>query len=236
MLVVSHRKRLLQVLLGAPAAFSALRSACSAPAREVATNRKDALKTEAHDATGHTRLLSICACPMKAVASRFRMEPTPPHTMRGGCRVARLAQSHALPCQGMAGPGPARTTLSHSTRIGTARTTQVDFRMTSPLRALRSLRSSHSRNSGMKLRNSFRQNGLFAVRSRQGQELQYEPMPGHTPNPRPALHRMARSASVDPPHGWRSRNRRLRRTQRWHGLVPPVARARRIAHPSRVGA
>lgn len=69
-----------------------------------------------------------------------------------GRRVARLARSHAPPCPGMARPGPARTALPHPTRAATARTTQIDFRVTSPLRAPRCLRSLHSRNSGMELR------------------------------------------------------------------------------------
>lgn len=72
--------------------------------------------------------------------------------MCSGRRVARLARSRALPCPGTARPGPDRTALPQPTRAATARTTQIHFRMTSPLRTLQSLRSLHSRNSGMALR------------------------------------------------------------------------------------
>ena len=72
--------------------------------------------------------------------------------MCAGRRVAWLARSHALPCPGTARPGPASTALRRPMRIATARAPQMDFRVTSPLRAPRSLRSLHSRNSGMESR------------------------------------------------------------------------------------
>ena len=59
MLFGRDRKRVLQTLLGAPAAFTGLSPACSEPSSEVTTNREDAMRTEAHDATVLARLMSI---------------------------------------------------------------------------------------------------------------------------------------------------------------------------------